>query len=727
MFRSKKKNVGGRKRRDVGADNQVSAAFDDIKKSHSDENLTLGDSEAIRSDLHVLENLRHTRSRATKTTMTFSSKSMSAEASRGSIYSGEVSAEINGLLSFADEEHSEKKKQKKRKMRPNLVASSTVNGEMEEDPPRQYSAEMLSSLRNEQSVTNNELQMDVKMHEVEQESEAEMEHQMLEEEEEDFIALDKGNKKTRHSTNRVTFGEQLNDEEIPNMEITEELSEEEDQNIKWEEELMRRGGHGVSSALESKECHSLPIYPTRKKVTCVTLGSVLGKLERNLETSKAESERVSRELVRLKAEKALIETTVEKQKEELAVSSKEFEYFQKIEDFVKGLSFCLREKLPVIQANEKRILDERVKQVKTCREEENHGIQEDLNLFLHSGVLQQSDIFGLNHVDLLVNGDAASNDTKHAERMHKYRQHYIETDKADPRNEEQDFFADTIDELNSIERVYGQFQEWKATFPEVYESTYCELAQEKLLAPYVKAELLYWDPLRSASAESKKSIDEFSWFRVLKQHVHQPSQNHDTMDGLIIYQVRDVLLKKVIDAVSSYFDPYSSLQVRSLLQVLDDVRRYGFSVYVEDALNTIIKAALESFSRAANCTVLVAIDQNIATSHDNVNVLARYLLERFNTLLDNLLDLFVGLPKGPIASAGFRCLLKRLHQLLAYVQFCQKSEKMQQIATATQVVRQLSGSSYLHQLLSEPSQERELKHIMTLFTPFLHISGSEFE
>ncbi|KAF4038925.1 hypothetical protein GN244_ATG08907 [Phytophthora infestans] len=726
MFRSKKKKAGSRKRREVEAESESEAPTtpSNVDTLPTAEIPPPSDSAEAESDLQVLEELRRSRSRPSKSAMTFSSRSTSVRSSVGSAQvplTGNANTETSGLLSFDDGER--QTKQKKRKMRPNLVVSSTVDVEMEE-PIGQYSTEMLASLRSEQSVLlsskKEETPEDVEILEMETGNDEEVEKIIVEEEEE-FISLD-GIKKTRHSKNRVTFGEHADGFGISKTtEVVEDVATEEEddeQNRRWEEELMRRGGHRIPSTSESKGRRSrdgLPAYPMRRNVACVSLGTVLGKLEKSLESTTFEDERVSRELSRLEAEAALIETTLKQQQEELLVSSEEFDYFQEIEDFVKGLSFCLREKAPVIKAKEKCIVDERVQRVKTTQQEEKRGIEEDIMSFLNSGVLQQSDVFGLKHLDLLSSGEAVAplNDALRAARVLKYQQHFTESYVAGPQQKDEDLFADAIDEINSLERVYGRFQEWKAKFPETYKSTYCELAQEKVFAPYVQTELLHWDPLAMADTDTKlKSLKDFAWFRVLSQH---RLGSDEAVDGPLLYQVRDVLFEKVCAAVSSYFDPYSSLQARSLSLVLEEINRHGYYTLVEEKLHTLANTALESFSSEAKRTVLVAMDHN----NQDASLFSRYQLERFNTLQDNLLTLFVNLPKGALAAAGFRCLLQVFHQLLAYVRYCEDTHKTQLVVTATQVVRQLSGSSYLLQVLSEPSQERELKHIMELFSPFL--------
>ncbi|RLN76125.1 hypothetical protein BBJ28_00026675, partial [Nothophytophthora sp. Chile5] len=671
----------------------------------------------------------------------------------------------SGLLSFDDGEGKTKQSSRKTKIRPNLVeAAIAVDVDMEVGVPSRYSVEMLASLRNEQNmllsskssveeVEDMELgpmpqrenggggTVDVDMEEVmdvEQGNDEETGRRVAMESEEEFIPLQSKMMKSRRTKNRVTFGVYS---QGPNLSKAAEVVEEElsgddedgdeEPSRRWEEELMRRGGHRVGPSSQSNEKErrqsGLPAYPTRKKVACVSLSSILSKLEKNVESTAFEDDRASRELARLEAEMALVETTLKQQREDLLVSSEEFEYFQLVEDFVKGLSFCLREKVPEIEAKEKKSLAERVQLVEKNRNEEQRDVIEEVKVALATGRLQEADVMGWSSLSLHSNGDAAAgvaspNDPQQTTRLHRFQQHFTESYAPEAKHkteEDEDLFADAIDEINSLDRVYGRFQEWKAKFPEVYKNSYCELAEEKLYAPYVRAELLSWDPLGVAGTLQTPgktwSLEDFAWFRTLHQHLRQSN----SIESPILHQIRDVLVEKAHVAVSSYFDPYSSLQTRSLALLLDELSRHGYTRHVEGAVLRLVTAALDVFTSEAKRVVLLAVDQATVTAYKDVGSLARYQLERFNALQDNLLTLFVALPKGDIAAAGFRCLLQVFHQLLAYVRHCQQTHKTHVVSTATQVVSQLSGSSFLLQILTEPSQEHELKHMMELFAPFL--------
>ncbi|TDH65150.1 hypothetical protein CCR75_000257 [Bremia lactucae] len=725
MFRVKDKKGGGRKRRDVEVENDHEAAvasqndnlisgFDSVSSSSAVE---------VESELQELVKLRQGRFRPVKSAMSFSSKSTTVRTSGSSSSrsTAAVSVDTNGLLSFDDEEH--QNKQKQRKMRPNLVVSSSVEVEIEEQVPGKYSAQMLTSLRSEQRVLlshkKEEVTEDTAM-QMEQGIDEDTTDHVIETEEEEFISLEGGKKKLKLSKDRVTFGKQSdNVEMLKTTEVVEALSEEdEEESQRWEEELMSRGGHrvpAVSKPTDSSQ-DGQPIYPTRRKVATVSLGSVLGKLEKSLEITTLEDERTLRELARLETEVALIEKTNMHQQEELLVSSEEFEYFQDIEDFVKGLSFCLREKIRVIEVKKEEIMNEREQQVRKIRQEEKLAIEAEVKFYVNSGVLQPGAIFGQfrdNYEDAKVEPHT---NIQHEACILKHQHHYTDPYKVASQSEDDDLFADTIDEMNSLEHVYGRFQEWKAKFPQVYKSTYCELAQTKLFAPYVQAEVLYWDPLTAADAMT--TFDDFLWHRILRQHVRRIG-GFDAVDGPMLYQIRNILLEKVYAAVSRYFDPFSNLHSRSLSLILEEITRHGYLSSVEDMVQSLVNVALEAFSSEASVIIIVAIDESTAESSNDINVFSRYLLKRFNALLDNLLTLFVALPSGPIAAAGFQCLLQVLDQVLAYARFSQDRQSMKQMNTAMQVVRKLSGSSYLLQLLKVPNQERELKHMLTLFEPFI--------
>ncbi|KAF1335319.1 Gc-rich sequence dna-binding factor 2, partial [Globisporangium splendens] len=719
----------------------------------------------------VLERMRNRAKRGkSKHAMTFSSTKTTKKKTLGS---SSVAANTSlGSLSFEDDEGdtaSSHDRHKKIKIRPNLMTAAPVLHEEQaevQETKNSYTCEMLDALRKEQNVllrsalerdeqhanapstgTMAAEAMDIDMTDLDgativmEERDVQVEDEEEEQkngDEEEFIPLRSKMMQSRKKRNRVTFGvpssgpkfSKTTEVDEPMDEIDGEDDEEEkDQSRQWEEELMRRGGHHTPVPdSEKTKTSSDKTYPTRKKVPFGSLSDVLTKLQTSLDAASFENDRAERELARIDTEVSLIEETLEKQRQELLTSSEEFEYFQVVEDYVKGLSFCLREKIPEIEDNEKELAKMRVASIGRIRDSERRDARERIEELVAHGVIAHADVRGLQIFD--VNSIDSQPDQKDA--FEKFQRGFTDTMPVIKQDDVLDVFADAVDDMNSLQHVYGRFQEWRSKFPEVYKNCYCDVALEKLYAPYVRAELLFWDPL-SASQLSKSNakawgFDSFEWFQILRQHVRGASEaSTDNDDGPVVSMVRDVVLGKVLAAVTSYFDPCSSLHSHSIGALLEEISKYGYTQHCKHALTALVDEITAQFASESKQIPLVAIPESAAQHNQAIWYhFATYQLGRFNALLDNVLTFFVALPReaGQSQVTAFRCVMQVLHQLLAYLTHCQRTNKTLLVSQAVQTVSQLTSSPYLQQLLSSSSQEQELQHVLKLFAPFVATSSS---
>lgn len=766
MFRSKAKKSGARKRKELAESdeepaaeqaNPVAAEPEQQQQTTSASASTEADP-AEDADAMLAQMRARTRKGKNKGAMSFSSKSSKTSGSgRSGDNSGAAGAQASaggGLLSFDDEKDRGQapSRGRKAKIRPNLIATTVAEDvEMHEDADQnRYSSEMLASLRQEQNVLlpsrhapeeagpkprseTSDTPMNVEMEDVDVDMSVVDESLPgeVKEEEEEFIPLQSQMMQRRRRKNRVTFGV---DTHKPTLEKTAEVVEEEasddeekEESQRWEEELMRRGGHHPVPAPPKPREDKKRAYPTRKKMSCLSLDSLLLKLDRSLEATEFENDRANRELARIEADISIVEENLKSQREELLVSSEEFEYFQVIEDFVKGLSFCVREKLPAIEAKEKEILCERADAAASKREELRLQLVAGISCGIASRAIAQSDVWGYESL-------ASEHRSQDVGSASDFAEHFVELYAPiradhDTSSDVMEYFGDAIDEISSLDRVYGRFQEWKSKFPDVYRDSYCDLAAEKLYAPYVRAEMLSWDPLSVAMpAPGRKasnwSLEDFEWFRVLSQHLSRKEQAVSTVDGPLLYQVREFVVGRTKQAVDSYFDPCSGLQTQSLVSILEALARAGLVSALGPALEELVSHVLEAFSSSAKRFVLVTVDESTASAHKSIHLLAHHELERFNALQDNLLNLFVALPtdQASLQDAAFACLMRVLHLVLSFLSRCRQSCKTFLVPLATQVVEQLAGSSFLRQTLTSSKREREWEHAMALFFPFLAAS-----
>ena len=56
-------------------------------------------------------------------------------------------------------------------------------------------------------------------------------------------------------------------------------------------------------------------------------------------------------------------------------------------------------------------------------------------------------------------------------------------------------FDDVVDEFASISMIKSRLETWKFQFPQSYQQAYISLCLPKLFVPFVKLQLLTWNPL----------------------------------------------------------------------------------------------------------------------------------------------------------------------------------------------------------------------------------------
>ncbi|GLD91771.1 hypothetical protein PINS_up000304 [Pythium insidiosum] len=625
----------------------------------------------------------------------------------------------SGALSFAGQELSSDRPKRKMKIRPNLSvshATTVERDELDESTGGQYSADMLAALMREQNVKmrppapviEETTESAVGMGDVAMEGEIHEETKM--DGEDEFIPLDAKYMQARRNKRRVTFGVPV-DPSLPSktMEVEEPVLDnmtgegegdsdgpEDDQQKRWEEELMRRGGHHVREDHRQRfrADGENAAYPTRKKVPHASLFEVLHSLQRKLDHGTAECDRISREDARLEAEASLLETKLKQQQEELTVSSEQFEYFQEIEDFVKSLSFCLRAKLPLIQEKEQEFADMYETTASRLIEQRDQDVTAELRLCLAGGTISEQCFVGLQPENLESGATPVEDEKAHqAARFARflrpsfYSEKYEKPDVAMA----EDLFEDAVEEISSLANVYGRFQEWRAKFPDVYKTTYCNLALVKLM----------------------------SWFNTLRRH--RVSKN-DALEEPVCSLIRDIIMDRLATAVSRRFNPRSSAHTNSVILLLEDLRDCHAIQHVEHALESVVPEILSKFTTAAKKQPLVALNQADAKL-ERAAAFGRFLIGEFNALVENAAALFVALPHGPWHERGFHCVMQVLHHLLAYLKHCEQLDRTALVPQAVQTVQQLSSSTFMQSVLARSASERmQFQNLLNHFAPYLRPS-----
>ena len=79
-------------------------------------------------------------------------------------------------------------------------------------------------------------------------------------------------------------------------------------------------------------------------------------------------------------------------------------------------------------------------------------------------------------------------------------------------DQSKEVFSDVVDDFSKLSSIKEHFEGWKFNFSSSYEQAYISLCVPKVFAPYVRLQLLRWNPL---DPDSSEQLEDMLWFQVL--------------------------------------------------------------------------------------------------------------------------------------------------------------------------------------------------------------------
>lgn len=146
--------------------------------------------------------------------------------------------------------------------------------------------------------------------------------------------------------------------------------------------------------------------------------------------------------------------------------------------------------------------------------------------------------------------------------------------------ESERIFADTYEDFTSIKKIKTHFEDWKFSYPKSYQQTYCSLSIPMAFAPFVRLELLFWNPLSHVFTK----IDEMKWFSslfsfglsnesLMEMNEIEKDKERDEDEELIPKLIKKVAGPKVIRLLEQVWFPGSreeTEKVASLLKMMEE-------------------------------------------------------------------------------------------------------------------------------------------------------------
>lgn len=136
-------------------------------------------------------------------------------------------------------------------------------------------------------------------------------------------------------------------------------------------------------------------------------------------------------------------------------------------------------------------------------------------------------------------------------------------------------FADAADEFSDVETVKRRLEECKFRYPKEYRQAYFSESIAALLAPYVRLELLQWDPLFSGG---DVGLDRQGWYECLFSYglPEDPSRaDPDDPDCNLVPQlIQKLVLPKIHHMLARCWDPFNLDQSFAAARLLELVFVY---------------------------------------------------------------------------------------------------------------------------------------------------------
>jgi hypothetical protein len=274
----------------------------------------------------------------------------------------------------------------------------------------------------------------------------------------------------------------LNTNQVEQME---EKEEEEDEDFKrWELEQIRKGGGGQFRTNEiendkttraiaqlqqpKKEPKRIPLLSPLTPSSRISVDEMQKRLRSSLSLLTDEHKKHVQQLEDAKNKIESAKSEIENLNNNQKGISDQYVFYREMRDYISDLCDCLGEKAPAIEECEEQLLKLEVQKIEK----------------------------------LEYRGEALWSE--------------IETSKPDPQFAEpkeallraaENVFSDTAEDFASIQAIKDKFEYWKFNHPQSYKDAYCSVGLPTLFAPFIRLELLRWEPFETPSFDHMKWYD----------------------------------------------------------------------------------------------------------------------------------------------------------------------------------------------------------------------------
>ncbi|XP_068698519.1 PAX3- and PAX7-binding protein 1-like [Montipora foliosa] len=161
-------------------------------------------------------------------------------------------------------------------------------------------------------------------------------------------------------------------------------------------------------------------------------------------------------------------------------------------------------------------------------------------------------------------------------------------------SEEKAIFEDVVEDFSSIDSIKSRFEEWKNKHEDCYRNAYISLCLPKLFAPFIRLQLLDWNPFEAKCLE----IEEFRWYKSLVLFGCGDDPYDIDVDDPDVKLIPSLLEKSVIPKLTGLFehvwDPLSTKQTTFAIKLIRGMAEVYPNFHAQDKTTQSLFAAITS-------------------------------------------------------------------------------------------------------------------------------------
>lgn len=116
----------------------------------------------------------------------------------------------------------------------------------------------------------------------------------------------------------------------------------------------------------------------------------------------------------------------------------------------------------------------------------------------------------------------------------------LSTDREQVLDDATHIFEDVNEDFSKLSSVLKQFEKWKLYFNESYQEAYIPVCVLKLVLPFVRLEMLNWNPL-----ETSENVEKCQWFKDLLFYGYKIEDKDESDLNFIPRVIERALIPKV--------------------------------------------------------------------------------------------------------------------------------------------------------------------------------------